>query len=367
MKILYFAPIPYGIMKQRPQYLAEQLAEQHEVIYVEPTLSFAKYLLKGGENPKGYLRRINNNLQILRLNGLFYLRRPWQAVWKGFAVWERLLLRKYLKQTDVVWIGYSPWYDLVAGFRGPVIYDKMDDEVKITQDRMMQKLVRRTEPALVERADQIFVTAHIFAEQLAKQGKASVLLPNAVDRQQVRPFHNKEVPAESRVFGYVGVISHWFDMETIQTILDTDPCNYVILVGPETIPRLEHERLQYIGYVPKEQIGEWIDKFDVCLYPFIRTDFLDTIDPVKIYEYLAANKPILAVRSREIEKFGELVISYISKIELQKILSKMEIAAPFENKHQRDAFILQNDWDARGAIILDKLFQGYDKSRKERT
>ena len=54
MKILYFSPIEYQGLKQRPQYIAEGLARQHEVTYVDPTVSMMKFLLKGGEKRGGY-------------------------------------------------------------------------------------------------------------------------------------------------------------------------------------------------------------------------------------------------------------------------------------------------------------------------
>ncbi len=47
VKILYLAPIPYDGLRQRPQYIADGLAQKHEVIYVNPTVSWLKYLLKG--------------------------------------------------------------------------------------------------------------------------------------------------------------------------------------------------------------------------------------------------------------------------------------------------------------------------------
>ena len=39
MKILYFAPISYGDIKQRPQHIAEELAKEHEVWYVDSTIT----------------------------------------------------------------------------------------------------------------------------------------------------------------------------------------------------------------------------------------------------------------------------------------------------------------------------------------
>ena len=38
MKILYFAPIYYSDMKQRPQQIAEFLSKDHQIYYIEPTI-----------------------------------------------------------------------------------------------------------------------------------------------------------------------------------------------------------------------------------------------------------------------------------------------------------------------------------------
>lgn len=106
------------------------------------------------------------------------------------------------------------------------------------------------------------------------------------------------------------MISHWFDVDAIQTILDADPYNRVVLVGPSEIDLPTHERLVCVGSAPKEDVASWIRSFDVCLYPFKRTAFIDTINPVKIYEYLAENKPVLAADSLEINKFGHRLFTY---------------------------------------------------------
>ncbi len=58
MRILYFAPLYYDDMKQRPQQIAECLSARHEVFYVEPTISLIRWLLweEGlfGEAGKGW-------------------------------------------------------------------------------------------------------------------------------------------------------------------------------------------------------------------------------------------------------------------------------------------------------------------------
>lgn len=355
MRILYFAPIPYDGLKQRPQYIAEGLAGQHEVTYVDPTVSMMKFLLKGGEKPGGYTCRINEHLRIVRLNGAGSLHRSLEVLGGWVAFPERLQLREYLPKADLVWIGYSPWYSLLKGYRGIVVYDKMDDEAGLTQNKLMKKLIRKVEPRLVERADLLLVTAQKFRDEFLARGKCPCVVPNAVDRAVMTPPSGgtpEKLPG--RVFGYVGMISHWFDVDAIRTIIDADPNNRVVLVGPSEIKLPIHPRLVCTGKVPKEEVDGWIRSFDVCLYPFRRTPLIDTIDPVKIYEYLAQNKPVLAANSREINKFEPLVVSYSMQEELRELAGR-DFAAPFTCQTERQRFVQQNCWDARMSVILEKL------------
>lgn len=355
MKILYFAPIPYDGLKQRPQYLAEELAKEHEVIYVEPTISWMRFVLKGGERPHSVEYEIGPHLRVIRLNGTFSLHRAfeWFGGWLCFP--ERLQLRYLFRSADIVWIGYCPWYDVVRGYKGCLIYDKMDEDADLTCNRLLAKLSRRLEPQLIRRADRIFVTAQKFVEQMKAFGKDVVLLPNAVDLEQAeRPKPAKTWDIGEKIFGYVGMISHWFDWEAIREILDADSRNRVVLVGPMESLAPNWERLECVGRVPKSEVGNWIASFDVCLYPFKKTPLIETINPVKIYEYLAANKPVIAVDSRETRHFGSLIMRYGNPEELKAALAE-PWKSPFDEEPQRFAFIADNSWLARGNEIRKKL------------
>ena len=355
MKILYFSPIEYRGLKQRPQYIAEGLAREHEVTYVDPTVSMMKFLLKGGERPGGYTYRVNEHLKVVRLNGTFSAHRSLEALggWIAFPEW--LQLRTYLREADLIWIGYCPWYSLLKGYRGAVVYDKMDDDTGLTQNELLKKLIRKVEPPLVERADLLFVTAQKFHDEFRVKGKHPYVVPNAVDRSvMARLTGGTPEKLPGRVFGYVGMISHWFDMDAVRTILDADSRNRVVLVGPSEIQLPAHPRLVCTGRVPKEDVNGWIRSFDICLYPFRRTPLIDTIDPVKIYEYLAQNKPVLAADSLEMNKFGPLIFTYRTQEQLRELAGR-DLPAPFACQEQQSRFVEENCWDSRMAVITEVL------------
>lgn len=355
MKIVYFAPIAYNGLKQRPQHIAELLSLKHEIWYIEPTISIMKYVLKGGRSYKKEEYNVNPNLHIIKLNGRFTAHLSLQAFdyLKINTISEKSQLKKIIQNSDIIWVGYCGWYDLIVNVKNKkLVYDKMDDDAHITQNRFLRKLIQKVEPKLIKKADIVFVTAINFYKELSSKKKSVYYVPNAYNEELKL---NLECECGSNsdkiIYGYVGTIAHWFDLKAIDVILSANERNYVYLIGPNHIPKLNHKRVKYIGPVTKDKIGGYINLFNVCLYPFIKNDFLDTIDPVKIYEYLALNKPVIAVDSVETKKFESLVYRY-NNYEVLNALSIEKLKPPFNTKEECQKYLEDNSWSNRVDTIL---------------
>jgi len=118
MKILYFAPIYFHDMKQRPQQIAELLAQDNTVYYVEPTISFIRQILKGGMKCTGKKEKITEQLQVIRLNGCCTMHKSLEIydILGVNNISEVIQLRSLVKICDIVWVGYSGWYTVVRHF-----------------------------------------------------------------------------------------------------------------------------------------------------------------------------------------------------------------------------------------------------------
>lgn len=355
MKIIYFAPIYYDSLKQRPQHIAELLAEKHIVYYIEPTISLMKYVLKGGKTYKGMSYNVTDNLRVIRLDGKYIVHKSLEIL--DFlnlnTISEFYQLNTLVKKCDIVWVGYAGWYNLIRRFKTlNVVYDKMDDDYKITTNLLLKKLLIKVEQKLIRDSSLIFVTCQSFFARIKPRNESTCLVRNGVTYTfgdgcwgPVR---------EDRVFGYVGTISHWFDFDIIQTILDENEKNQVILVGQNEMPVMRNKRILYIKSVDKQKIPGIIASFDICLYNFCRTDLLDTIDPVKVYEYLALNQPVLAVKSEETQRFDDKIMVYETKEDVVFYL-RNEIKRPFENESERMLFLKENSWETRVELIQKEL------------
>jgi hypothetical protein len=80
------------------------------------------------------------------------------------------------------------------------------------------------------------------------------------------------------------------------------------------------------------------------------------VDPVKIYEYISSQKPILTINYPEINKFHDLVLKYNTLQEYIAILNML-----IQNKNfpidilKRNQFLETNTWDNRVSMILKIL------------
>lgn len=365
MKIAYFAPIYFDYLKQRPQHFAELLSKKHEIIYIEPTISLMKYLLKRGTSFHKIDYQVNPNLRVIRVGGGFTVHKSldYFDVFNMNSISEYIQLEKYVRDCDLIWTGYPGWYNLISRYKGKkLVYDKMDEDSQIATNYFLKESLKNKEEKLIKSADLIFVSCQKFFDQLQEKHSNVKLLQNGVMVDFVPSIEKIcydelarfGLSSQKTIFGYVGTISHWFDFEVLHVILEANPNNEIVLVGNNMMPEMKHERVHYVAPVKKEQVAGIIEQFDVCLYNFKRNDLLDTINPVKIYEYLAMNKPVLAVESMETRQFGDKLLLYEKKEDIRNILS-VGWNCPFRNGEERRKFIDSNSWESRVQLIEQEL------------
>lgn len=371
MKILYFAPIYYDDMKQRPQQLADELAKKHEVYYIEPTVSFIRWLLKGGRPFAGMKKKLPGGLKVIRLNGCLTAHKSLEILdICGMNSWSELWqLHRLRKTCDIVWVGYSGWYTVVRHIKDkPVVFDKMDEEDMLVSSKLLKKTLQRNQQNIVRMASAVTVTCMQFYEEL-KSTKAKVaLIPNAVSENfacsigENSSSFGRVHPV--RTFGYIGTIGEWFDTAVIDKLLELDEQYEIFLVGRNYLPEIKNSRVHYLGIKKNEELPGILRSVDVCLFNFKMSQLLDTVNPVKIYEYLSLNKPVLAVKSKETVQLRDYVVLYEDADALKQIIQK-GFQRPFGDLESLRQFINKNSWAARAAQVEQILREEAGKKHDE--
>ena len=107
---------------------------------------------------------------------------------------------------------------------------------------------------------------------------------------------------------YIGFVGSFYRYQGLQCLLDamaiitrTMPSVHLLLVGDgEASVELKHQAdrlglnpcISWAGRIPYQEVPTWIGAMTVCVAPF-RGDRGET-SPVKIYDYLACGKPVIA-------------------------------------------------------------------------
>jgi glycosyltransferase involved in cell wall biosynthesis len=223
-------------------------------------------------------------------------------------------------------------------FRKPLILEfnssslwKTDENVKL-RFKMTRLLMERLNLAW---ADRITVVSEVLRNQLEQKGvdvKKIVVNPNGADPEIFNPDVRKEDLrgiyrlGNKLLVGFAGLLSQWHGLETlVGCIKDVIPKNtevHFVIIGDGYLRnRLEKmveedgtsNFITFTGLVRKEEMPAYLNACDILVSPHRNMADGQTFfgSPVKIFEYMAMGKPIVASKVgqlQEILKDGENAI-----------------------------------------------------------
>jgi glycosyltransferase involved in cell wall biosynthesis len=154
---------------------------------------------------------------------------------------------------------------------------------------------------LVERADRLIASSALLHEELsARSGRTVELLQNAVDTALFDPRKSRATPPDVRrgspTVGYVGALwGEWVDLELVASLADALPAAQINLVGPLGDRRpIERPNLHWLGVKRQSEVPAYLQAFDVAIVPFAVSRLTAAVSPLKIYEYLAMERPVVS-------------------------------------------------------------------------
>ena len=356
-RVLYMIHVDWRWIKQRPQFLAENLAERHDVLVLH------RPCIRPG---------VQLTVNASSVSRLPLLPLPWS--WKSLRwcaapiqrQWVALKARRF--EPDTIWLTHPSLVDAIpAGLAQlPVVYDCMDDALGFPSSQSRSKLLARLEQQLVIRAAIILCSSDRLCELLiSRYGHAIeskvTLVRNAVSQTMVDAARSPSGAIETGLtakVAYFGTIAEWFDFDILLAALDSNAALEFHLAGPisiRSVPR--HERLKFHKPVRHDELTAFASQFDGFVMPFRMTSLTEAVDPVKLYEYLAFGKEVLAIRYKEIERFSQFVHFYRTLPEFLELIDQL-VARTLKSKSSpadKSVFLARNTWQARGSHICQLL------------
>lgn len=346
MNIIYVMHVDWNWIKQRPQYIAEFLGKNNTVSIVYDK-NYKSHRLSSNDPPENCSLRA-----FYRIPGEFKNR--FIRLLNSFH--RKALLRNLIRSsnTDVLWLSFPTMVDSIPdNYRGIVVYDCMDDHFAMASARA-KSVILECENRLLKRADLVLFSSKrletIVTERIAVS--KPYIIRNGYIGSDFIDAEGPEIRKEDGAFHlcYFGTVSSWFDWDTVLHAIHSLEGLYVHILGPVNFlpDTVNHERLIFHGPVKHNELKSYVQDMDCFIMPFIINDIILSVDPVKLYEYIAFNKNIIVSYYPEIDRFKEFVYFYESK---EDFLNRIRTLMDNNNlKYDIDAsnrFLAESTWDAR--------------------
>ncbi|MBC7217953.1 MAG: methyltransferase domain-containing protein [Candidatus Caldatribacterium sp.] len=334
--IIYPPTIDWNFMFQRPQQLARALARQGFLFfYCTPNSRV--------DQVRGF-QKVESNLYVCHV--------PWQV----FSEVE----------SPVLFVSWAVHHDLVNSLKNPVvIYDFVDDlEVGGVAEADHETMLRR--------ADLVLAASRKLYDVVRPKRADVILCPNAVDYEsfsRARDRSRAVPPPDLRhvlaghelVVGYHGALARWVDYGLLMEVARRLPEVLFILIGCDydgTLSKsgiLDLGNVFWLGMKPYEELPEYLRWFDVGIIPFKLNKITEACSPIKLWEYLAAGKPVVSTDLPMCREVEGVLIARTPEEFASKILEAVALAGSEDFRHCTGEIAQRETWDARADLIASAL------------
>jgi glycosyltransferase involved in cell wall biosynthesis len=313
---------------------------------------------------------------------------PWgQRFPLGNAVngWvSRLALRRAARRLPaprVTWL-YDPRATWAIGRLGDEfgVYDCVDDYAEQAPAGLARAHVAAADRRAAAEARLVFTTTAALLRRHRETNARTYRVGNAADfshfaRAVDRGIAPPLLATLARpVLGFAGnFAASKVDLPLLERLADNDPGRSILLAGPaepSLAPGLDalagRPNVTWLGLVPYEELPQVISVFDVGLIPYVDNAYTRNVFPLKLFEYLAAGKPVVATGLPELAGLEP-------DVRLARSIEDVEaaVADALEQRNEpdverRQAIAARNTWGTRTERLLSLIVKELVAERGER-
>ncbi|MDO4536350.1 MAG: glycosyltransferase [Clostridium perfringens] len=341
---------------QRPQHMAIKLSDKG-FLYFYRTSELFDSNIKGMKKLKDRLYLVNMSNYILQ-NVLFDILK--------YSNKKKFLL---LYSTDIFLNEeYIKDKYLNNGFN--IVYEYIDELSSEISGELPDFIYERHKNILINKNNFILVTADKLMEDvIAIRGMNNVAMAsNGVEYSHWQN-QSERVPKKIKgildtgnvIIGYFGALAKWIDYKLIKKIAEERPNYEIILIGflydnefkKSGIEGMKN--IHYLGVIDYKELPLYAKYFTVSIIPFLLNDITESTNPVKLFEYMALNKPIVTTDLRECRKYKSVLIGrnnneFIKKLDYAININKND---KYYNYLKEEA--LENTWEKKAEIFYELI------------
>jgi glycosyltransferase involved in cell wall biosynthesis len=286
-----------------------------------------------------------------------------------FPPLERFLRKHDFLRADVLIFNNLLLHRLFHLVEAPVKMYRVEDDLEGFGN--IPHVLLEIDKELIRQADVVLTSAHRLTEMTARLRPADVYyLPNAADFehfqvQRVRmPREYVDIPAPRVI--YVGMIDFWFDVPLLRVVASRLNRFSFVVIGPSTInlrPLQGVHNIFILGPRNYQDLPVYLHHADVGIIPFKRLPLIEAVNPIKLYEYMAAGLPVVSTAWDEMLRLGSPALITSSADEFASAIEEAHRNRD-ELRERSIAFAREHTWEKNVQKLYD-LIQTYSAKKKD--
>lgn len=383
MEFIYFGNDWFAENRTSSHHIAKRLGARFPMLYVEtPGLRAPK---ANARDLRKLLKKIRMTFQPPQLVAPHFWRmtllqiplRRFAAVRAANRIFSRWLIRKAIRR-----LGFK---DAVAWFHVPhpgflaknlgeklTVFYCIDDYSKLPDVDGIA--VQAMDDELTAAADIVFACNQSLLDARNSLNANIHLSPHGVDTEAfalaIAP--DTQIPDELRncprpIIGSWGLLDQRVDLHILEHIARARLDWTILLIGHVSVDASALRQMPnviFAGIKPYVELPNWAKAIDVCILPYTQTSLNLQSSPLKLREYLASGKPIVAVPLPEATLLGKAVRTAVDGPGFVLAIEEALAADTPELAALRQKSVVANTWDATVANVLGILEEELARRQK---
>ena len=164
-----------------------------------------------------------------------------------------------------------------------------------------------------------------------------------------------------KIICYYGALAKWFDYELINKVAKTYSNYAIVLIGIEYDDSLRasnilsNSNIYFLGKIDYKNLIQYSSLADLLIIPFIINEITQSTSPVKLFEYMAAQKPILTTAMKECQKYKSVNIANSHEDFINMIPNVIELSKNVSYLKLLNKEASENTWYKKANEILNML------------
>ena len=343
---------------QRPQHIFSNFAKQRTLVFYEVT-RFTDDVKR--------IKKESNNLYLLNFMNKAYANLVLDMI-------EKQATPRYVQFYSTDWTLSKKQIQEFKNKGYRVVYEYIDDlnPNLAGTDELPVNVKEKYDMVMQDPSSLVVVTADALQRDvMSKRGSQKLVYSsNGVDYNH---FHNRVdsnyvfekefldiIQLGKPIIGYYGALAKWFDYDLIKYLANTGKYE-IVLFGIKYDDSYEKagldqvEHVHFLGAREYKVLQNYAQKIDVLTIPFLINDITKATSPVKLFEYMAANKPIVTTDMDECRKYKSVFIGHDPKDFMTKLDEALELRKNVKYIELLNKEALENTWSEKAKLIIDEM------------